>query len=86
VQGISTAYIVTTYRSVSDPAKVAAYIALAASAIELAGGTFLARSTAVEVREAGLIERTVVVAFESLEQAVAAYDSCAYRKAFRGAW
>jgi uncharacterized protein (DUF1330 family) len=75
------AYIVTTYRSVSDPDKFAAYAALAGPAIEAAGGTFLVRGKAVAVREAGLMERTVLIEFDSVEQAVAAYDSPAYREA-----
>lgn len=78
---MSKAYIVTTYRAISDQAKFAAYAELAGPAIEGAGGTFLTRATAVKVFEAGLRERTVLIEFTSVEQAIAAYDSPAYREA-----
>jgi uncharacterized protein (DUF1330 family) len=36
---------------------------------------------AVEAHEAGLVQRTVVIEFDSLEQAIAAYQSSAYQDA-----
>ena len=78
---MSAAYIVTTYMSVSDTAKFTEYARLAGPAIEGAGGTFLARRTAVAAFEAGRTERTVLIAFGSVELAVAAYNSSAYREA-----
>jgi uncharacterized protein (DUF1330 family) len=74
-------YWITAYRSVSDPGKLAAYAKLAAPAIAAGGGRFLARGTAVHVFEAGLRERTVLIEFDSVEKALATYESEAYREA-----
>lgn len=74
-------YWITAYRKVSDPEKLAAYAKLAGPAILAAGGRFLARGAASKVFEAGLLERTVLIEFDSVEKAIAAYDSEAYRKA-----
>jgi uncharacterized protein (DUF1330 family) len=78
---MSKGYWVTTYRATKDPAKLAAYAQLAPAAVAAAGGKFLVRGAAEEVREQGLKERTVVIEFPTYEQAVAAYDSDAYKKA-----
>jgi uncharacterized protein (DUF1330 family) len=75
------AYWISAYRSVSDPTAVAAYAKLAGPAIEAGGGRFLARGGAVKPYEAGLDQRTVLVEFDSFAQAVAAYESEAYRAA-----
>lgn len=75
------AYWISFYREVSDPAKLAAYGKLGAPAIEAAGGRFLARGVAAQVYEAGLKERTVVIEFDSVEQAIAAHDTPAYKDA-----
>jgi uncharacterized protein (DUF1330 family) len=74
-------YLVTQYRSVSDPDKVAAYAKLAAPAIQAAGGRFIVRGPAVEAYEAGIKQRTVVVEFDDLEAAKALYNSPAYQEA-----
>jgi uncharacterized protein (DUF1330 family) len=74
-------YWITAYRKVSDPEKLAAYAKLAGPAILAAGGRFLARGTASEVHEAGLLERTVLIEFDSVEKARAAYETPAYRAA-----
>ncbi len=70
-----------TYRAVTNPDKLAAYAKLAGPAISAAGGTFLVRGTPAKTYEAGLNQRTVVIEFESLDQAVAAHDSPAYQEA-----
>ncbi len=75
------AYWIATYRSVSKPDVLAAYAKLALPAIEGAGGRFLARGLPAATKEAGLNQRTVVVEFDSVAQALAAYDSPAYREA-----
>ena len=77
------AYAVVTYRSVSDPEKLAAYAKLALPAITPFEARFLARGNAVVAREHGLKERTVVVEYPSLEKAIAAYDSAAYAEALK---
>ena len=72
---------VATYRSVSNPERLAEYAKLALPAIVAGGGRFLARGLPVAIKEKGLTQRTVVVEFDSVEQALAAYDSPAYREA-----
>jgi uncharacterized protein (DUF1330 family) len=78
---MSKGYWVSAYRATKDPAKLAAYAQLAAPAVTAAGGKFLVRTSAEEAREQGLKERTVVIEFPTYEQAVAAYESDAYKKA-----
>ncbi|WP_144139754.1 DUF1330 domain-containing protein [Paraburkholderia sp. BCC1884] len=78
---MSKAYWVTAYRAIKDPSKLAAYAQLAAPAIAAAGGKFVVRGAADEVREQGLKERVVVIEFASFEAAVGAYESDAYKKA-----
>jgi uncharacterized protein (DUF1330 family) len=75
------AYFVATYRSVSNPEALAAYAKLAGPAMLAAGGRILARGVPAHVYEAGLRERTVVIEFDSVEQAMAAYESPAYQEA-----
>ena len=77
------AYAVVTYRSISDPEKLATYAKLAVPAVTPFGARFLARGNAAVAREQGVEERTVVVEYPSLEKATAAYDSAAYAKALR---
>ena len=75
------AYWVSAYRVVKDTDKLAAYAKLAGPALTAGGGRFLARGEPAVVYELGLKQRTVVVEFESVEQAVAAHDSPAYQAA-----
>jgi uncharacterized protein (DUF1330 family) len=80
---MAKAYWVNTFRSVSDPQKLAGYVELAGPVMREAGGRFLARGQPAAVFEAGLDERTVIIEFESVEQAVAAYQSEGYQEALR---
>jgi uncharacterized protein (DUF1330 family) len=75
------AYWVSAYRTVKDPAKLAAYAKLAGPAITAGGGRFLARGEPVKVYELGLKQRTVLVEFDSVEQAIATHDGAAYQAA-----
>ena len=75
------AYWVATYRSVSNPEALAAYAKISAPAIIAAGGRILVRGVPSEVYEKGIHERTVVIEFDSVEQAKAAHDSAAYQQA-----
>jgi uncharacterized protein (DUF1330 family) len=77
------AYAVVTYRSVSDPEKLAAYAKLAGPAVAPFGARYLARGNAAVVREQGIKERTVVAEYPSLEKAIAAYDTPAYAEALK---
>jgi uncharacterized protein (DUF1330 family) len=45
------------------------------------GGRFLARGVAAKTYEAGVAERTVLIEFDSVEQAIAAHDSPGYKAA-----
>jgi uncharacterized protein (DUF1330 family) len=78
---MAKAYWISCYRKISDPAKLAAYAKLAGPAIEGGGGRFLARSIAAKAYEDGKTERTVLIEFDSVEQAVAVHDSAAYHAA-----
>jgi uncharacterized protein (DUF1330 family) len=80
---MAKAYMVTTYRSISKPDAVAAYAKLAGPAITAAGGKFLVRGTPAKTYEAGIDQRTVVVEFPSMKQALAAYEGAAYGEALR---
>ncbi len=80
---MARAYWINVFRSVSDETKLADYIRLAAPAIIAAGGRYLARGTPARVFEAGAIERTAVIEFDSVGAAVAAYESPAYQEALR---
>jgi len=75
------AYWIACYRSISDPSALAAYAKLALPAITAGGGRFLARGTAAAAYEHGLKERTVLIEFDSVEQAIALHDSAAYQNA-----
>ena len=66
-------YWVVAYKSISDASATKAYAGLAVPAIESFGGRFLVRtSDKVHPHEAGLQQRTVIVEFDSYENALAA--------------
>ena len=75
------AYWVACYREIKDASKLAAYAKIAAPAITAGGGRFLARDVAVKAYEEGVLQRTVVIEFDSVEQAIVTHDSPAYREA-----
>jgi len=75
------AYWVSAYRAITDTDKLAAYAKLAGPALTAGGGRFLARGEPAKVYELGLKQRTVLIEFDSVEQAVAAHDSPAYQAA-----
>src|ERR1700742_3725575 len=72
---------VATYRSISDPDKLAAYAKLAGPSIQAAGGKFLARGNPAKTYEAGLNQRCVVIEFDSVAAAIAAHDSAGHKAA-----
>jgi uncharacterized protein (DUF1330 family) len=74
-------YWVSAYRTISDPEKLASYNKLAGPAVKAGGGRVLVRGGRVVARDAGIAERTIMIEFDSFEQAVAAYDSTAYQEA-----
>jgi uncharacterized protein (DUF1330 family) len=78
---MAKAYWISCYRSILDPNALAAYARLAGPALTAAGGRFLARGMPAKVFEAGVEQRTVIVEFDSVQQAEAAYRSKAYQAA-----
>lgn len=78
---MAKAYWIAFYREVRRADALAAYAKVAGPALEAAGGRMLARGMSADVREGGLLQRTVLVEFDSLEKAQAAYESPAYQAA-----
>ena len=54
-----------------------------ARALAAAGAKFLARGMPAAVKESGEMQRLVVVEFDSLQAALAAYDSAGYKAALK---
>jgi uncharacterized protein (DUF1330 family) len=78
------AYWVICHRSTKSLEKFAAFTKLAYPAIQAAGGRFLVRTSNVaKTYEGGLNDRTVVIEFENLAKAMAAYDTLDYKEALR---
>jgi len=80
---MAKAYWVASYRSISDPEAFAGYAKLAGPAITAGGGRFLARGTATKAYEAGVVQRVVIIEFDSVEKAAAAHDSEGYQAALK---
>jgi uncharacterized protein (DUF1330 family) len=78
---MTKAYWISAYRSVHNADALAEYAQLAGPALAAAGGKFLARGVPAAVKEAGEMQRLVVLEFESLQAALAAYESPAYQAA-----
>jgi uncharacterized protein (DUF1330 family) len=76
-------YIVSCYREISDPQKLAAYAKLSAPALAPFGARYLALGTAAAAHEHGLKERIVIVEFPSLDKAIAARECAAYGEALK---
>lgn len=80
---MAKAYWITTYLEVHDEGKLAAYRELSGDALRAAGGRFLVRGTPDHVFESGRQQRTVVIEFDSVDAARAAYEGPAYQEALR---
>ncbi len=80
---MAKAYWINTFQSIEDEQKLAAYVELAGPAMRAAGGRFLARGQPARVFESSVMERTTLIEFDSVEEAVAAYKSPAYQEALR---
>src|SRR3954469_24867488 len=78
---VMKAYWVNTFRAIKYPAKLAAYVDLSGPAMLASGGRFLARGVPAAAFESGVMERTALIEFDSVEQAVAAYHSDGYQRA-----
>jgi uncharacterized protein (DUF1330 family) len=75
------AYMVVQYRKIKNQAALDAYAKIAGPAIAAGGGRFLVRGAPAKTYELGMKERTVVVEFDSVEKARAAYEGPEYAKA-----
>ena len=80
---MAKAYWIAFYRSITDADALAAYAKLAVPALQNGGGRFLARGLPAQVYENGVKQRTVLIEFDSVAQAIAAHDSPAYQEALR---
>ena len=78
---MAKAYWVATYKAIHDPEAFAAYAKLAGPALQAAGGRFLARNNPAQVYDNGVMQRVVLIEFDSVAQAQAAHDSPAYQEA-----
>jgi len=80
---MAKAYWIAAYRSIRDQQALAAYSKLAVPALQAAGGRVIAAALPARVYESGLDQRTVLVEFDSLAQAIAAHDTPGYQEALR---
>ncbi len=78
---MAKSYWIITFRSVSHPGKLEAYVKVAAPVLTAADVRFVVRGVPVKVYEAGVQERTVVIEFASVAQAIEVYESADYQKA-----
>ena len=77
------AYWVSAYHEIHDEEKLAAYAKIAGPAVTAAGGRFLTRGVAAKAFEAGKLQRTNVIEFASLDQAIAAHETPEYQEALK---
>jgi uncharacterized protein (DUF1330 family) len=74
-------YWITFYRKIKRPEALTAYGKAAGPAIEAGGRKFLARGGPARTYEDTVNERAVLIEFESLEKAIATFESAAYQSA-----
>ena len=75
------AYIISCYLDNPDEDRLAEYAPLAKAAFDAHGGRFIVRNTPTHIFEAGQNQRTIVIEFDTIEQAKAAYESTEYQAA-----
>ena len=80
---MSKGYFLSAHRSPANPEKRKAYIDLAVPAILKAGGRMLASTNMIEAHENGVVEQTVLIEFDNIEKAKAAYKSKDYQLALK---
>ncbi len=80
---MAKAYWISFYDSIPNQDKIAEYAKLAGPAIQAGGGRVLARGLPTKAYEDGLVQRTVLIEFDSVEQAITTHDSEAYQAAVR---
>jgi uncharacterized protein (DUF1330 family) len=75
------AYWISWYQTITDPAALAEYARLAVPVLQAHGGRTVVRGNPVKTFEGGTPQRTVIIEFDSVEKAIAAYESEAYQAA-----
>jgi len=80
---MAKAYWITCYHSITNPDALQAYAKLAGPAIAAAGGKFLVRGAPAKTYEQGMMQRTVITEWPSVEAAIAGHDSAGYQEALR---
>lgn len=80
---MAKAYWISCYRRIKDSDALVEYAKLAGPALTAAGGRFLARGMPAQLFEQGENQRTVLVEFDSVDKAVAAYNSAGYAAALK---
>lgn len=76
-------YWINMFRSIKDQKKVDAYRELAGPVMQAAGAKFLVRGDPSKVYEAGVMQRVVVIEFESVRKAIEVHDSPGYQAALK---
>ena len=77
-------YFLSAHRSEADPIKKAAYNLLAKDALEKAGGKVIAMAKVGKkliVHESGINQSTVLIEFNTYDEAINAYHSVDYQEA-----
>ena len=77
------AYWMSAYRSIDNPDALAEYAKLAGPALAEAGAKFLARGMTAAIKESGQMQRVVLIEFDSVDAALAAYKSPGYQAALK---
>jgi uncharacterized protein (DUF1330 family) len=80
---MTKAYWINAFKAVTDGERLSAYIELAGQAMRAAGGRFPARGMPEHAFEQGVLERTTLIEFDTVADAVAAYERPAYQEALR---
>jgi uncharacterized protein (DUF1330 family) len=76
-------YWVVSYKSVKDPAALAEYKKLAGVSLEAAGGRVIVAAEPTRVHESGINQQVVIVEFDDVRKAIAAYETDSYKQALR---
>ena len=76
-------YWINMFHSIKDQKKFEAYRDLAGPVMQAAGAKFLVRGNPTKVYEAGLMQRVVVIEFESVLKAIEVHDSPGYQAALK---
>jgi uncharacterized protein (DUF1330 family) len=76
-------YWIVLHESEADGGVMAEYAKMARPVIEAAGARLLVLGKPAKTHEAGVDQRAVVIEFESVEKAIATYESADYRAALK---